>query len=312
MRIRFLDCFNSEVASDTEAKAPGGAFGTLAPAGVKLDKTVALTGVKPETTAASAFPTGVATSGLPTESLPRSGTNCSGETLPGRSAAGATLPAGDAPGETKEMAATTPEVHNGEAGLPAEVASKLQAFEDLKNKYDALLQGRLPATAPPSVPDPSTAAMSPAVQNPVFTPEPAQRKSESRSADPPAKALNKDLEETLHEAFDLDRKETCMCTLRQTSPKIIGSWCVRQILLLQELSDHALYMRLKRLCTPTGAGKMNVPKEVFDQWQQGNREELQLALVKALKTHGYKDDGATRKLVRAGVVKRCARVYCLL
>ena len=288
MRIRFLDCFNSEVASDTEAKAPGGAFGTLAPAGVKLDKTVALTGVKPETTVAS------------------------GETLPGRSAAGATLPAGDAPGETKEMAATTPEVHNGEAGLPAEVAAKLQAFEDLKNKYDALLQGRLPATAPPSVPDPSTAAMSPAVQNPVFTPEPAQRKSESRSADPPAKALNKDLEETLHEAFDLDRKETCMCMYRQKSSKIIGSWRVRQILLLQELSDHALYMRLKRLCTPTGAGKMNVPKEVFDQWQQGNREELQLALVKALKTHGYKDDGATRKLVRAGVVKRCARVFCLL
>ena len=68
----------------------------------------------------------------------------------------------------------------------------------------------------------------------------------------------------------------------------------------EELSSHALYMRLRRLCTPTGTGKLQVSQEVADQWSQGNRDELQLALVMALKQHGYDDSAAVRKLVRVG------------
>ena len=68
----------------------------------------------------------------------------------------------------------------------------------------------------------------------------------------------------------------------------------------EELSSHALYMRLRRLCTPTGTGKLQVSQEVADQWSSGNRDELQLALVMALKQHGYDDSAAVRKLVRVG------------
>lgn len=68
----------------------------------------------------------------------------------------------------------------------------------------------------------------------------------------------------------------------------------------EELSPHALYMRLRRLCTPTGTGRLQVSQEVADQWSSGNRDELQLALVMALKQHGYDDTAAVRKLVRVG------------
>ena len=60
-------------------------------------------------------------------------------------------------------------------------------------------------------------------------------------------------------------------------------------------------MRAKRLCSLTQSGKLNVPDEIYKQWLEGNREELLLALVRSLKKHGFNSDGATRKLVRAGV-----------
>ena len=68
----------------------------------------------------------------------------------------------------------------------------------------------------------------------------------------------------------------------------------------EELSPHALYMRLRCLCTPTGTGRLQVSQEVADQWSSGNRDELQLALVMALKQHGYDDTTAVRKLMRVG------------
>jgi len=76
----------------------------------------------------------------------------------------------------------------------------------------------------------------------------------------------------------------------------------------QELSQHALYMRGKRLCTPTNSGTLAVPEDVARQWAEGNREELLLALTRSLKLHGFADNNNTRKLVRARVlvfVKRC-------
>lgn len=74
----------------------------------------------------------------------------------------------------------------------------------------------------------------------------------------------------------------------------------------QELSEHAIYMRLKRLCMPTGAGKLSVSKDISDQWATGDRDQLTLALVQALKVHGFSNTSATRKLVRAGsfVIKK--------
>jgi hypothetical protein len=68
----------------------------------------------------------------------------------------------------------------------------------------------------------------------------------------------------------------------------------------KELSQHALYLRLKRLCTPSTKGVLNVSEDVHEQWQKGNREELSLALLKALKQYGTQDNAATRKQVRVG------------
>ena len=69
--------------------------------------------------------------------------------------------------------------------------------------------------------------------------------------------------------------------------------------LLQELSPHALYMRLKRLCSRTSAGKLNVAPEVHTHWQEGDRDQLTYALVRALKQHGLGSDKSTRDAVRA-------------
>ena len=56
---------------------------------------------------------------------------------------------------------------------------------------------------------------------------------------------------------------------------------------MQELSPHALYMRLKRLCGRTAAGKLQVPESIHNQWLTGSRDELLLALTRSLKTHGF-------------------------
>ena len=73
-------------------------------------------------------------------------------------------------------------------------------------------------------------------------------------------------------------------------------------------------MRLKRLCTPTGKGKLHVSQEVAEQWQEGNREELQLALVKAIKQYGYENNHATLTAVRARFVEtdHCCRASYIL
>ena len=57
---------------------------------------------------------------------------------------------------------------------------------------------------------------------------------------------------------------------------------------------------------PTGAGKLSVSKDISDQSATGDRDQLTLALVQALKVHGFSNTSATRKLVRAGsfVIKK--------
>ena len=69
---------------------------------------------------------------------------------------------------------------------------------------------------------------------------------------------------------------------------------------MQELSPHALYMRLKRLCGRTAAGKLQVPESIHNQWLTGSRDELLLALTRSLKTHGFDPSARTRNLVRVG------------
>lgn len=76
-----------------------------------------------------------------------------------------------------------------------------------------------------------------------------------------------------------------------------------QAFTLQELSDHAIYMRLKRLCEPTGTGRVQCSADIAEQWKTGCRDTLTLALVRALKAHGTKDDKKTRDAVRVGCFK---------
>lgn len=71
---------------------------------------------------------------------------------------------------------------------------------------------------------------------------------------------------------------------------------------LQELTHHALYMRLKRLCSRNTQGRCNVPEDIEQQFLSGNRDELLLALTKSLKIHGFFSDTNTRKLVKVGPV----------
>ena len=49
------------------------------------------------------------------------------------------------------------------------------------------------------------------------------------------------------------------------------------------------------MCGRTDAGKLNVSEEIHRQWIEGDREELLLALVRALKIHGYEVDAKTPK-----------------
>lgn len=57
-------------------------------------------------------------------------------------------------------------------------------------------------------------------------------------------------------------------------------------------------MRLKRLCGRTSAGKLQVSPQIHQQWQEGDRDQLTLALVRALKLHGTADCKSTREAVR--------------
>lgn len=85
---------------------------------------------------------------------------------------------------------------------------------------------------------------------------------------------------------------------------------------LQELSAHAVYMRLRRLCEKKAYGKLAVNEETHKQWLEGNRDVLSLALVKALKKHGTDNQKKVCDLVRkefqAQVIKVCCTIPCLL
>ena len=77
---------------------------------------------------------------------------------------------------------------------------------------------------------------------------------------------------------------------------------------LEELTPHALYMRLKRLCETTKAGNLQVSEEVHQQWLTGNCDELGLALVLALKKFGYGDSKKVRDAVRGEFAAQMHRV----
>ena len=73
----------------------------------------------------------------------------------------------------------------------------------------------------------------------------------------------------------------------------------------QELTPHALYMRLKRLCQKTPAGKLNVDESIHEQWISGNRDTLLLALVRSMKSCGMDSSHRTRQAVRDRFFKKC-------
>ena len=66
----------------------------------------------------------------------------------------------------------------------------------------------------------------------------------------------------------------------------------------QELTPHAIYMRLRRLCEKKTSGRLQVTPEIHEQWARGCRDELCLAMVNALKMHGTEDNKKTRDAVR--------------
>lgn len=68
-------------------------------------------------------------------------------------------------------------------------------------------------------------------------------------------------------------------------------------------------MRLRRLCARTNAGKLQVSDEIHRQWEQGDRDQLTLALVRALKLHGTADNKSTREAVRVWWFQKLCLVF---
>lgn len=68
---------------------------------------------------------------------------------------------------------------------------------------------------------------------------------------------------------------------------------------LQELSTHAVYMRLKRLCEMK-VGGLQVDEATHKEWMEGNRDTLALALTTALRKFGFQNNKKTRDAVRVG------------
>ena len=76
----------------------------------------------------------------------------------------------------------------------------------------------------------------------------------------------------------------------------------------QELTPHAIYMRLRRLCEKKASGRLQVTPEIHDQWARGCRDELRLAMVNALKIHGTEDSKKTRDAVRVLVCQNNQKI----
>ena len=99
-----------------------------------------------------------------------------------------------------------------------------------------------------------------------------------------------------------------MCLSCRVSHRSILSLRCLSTMYLEELTPHALYMRLKRLCETTKAGNLQVSEEVHQQWLTGNCDELGLALVLALKKFGYGDSKKVRDAVRGEFAAQMHRV----
>lgn len=141
-------------------------------------------------------------------------------------------------------------------------------LEIMKEKYDALMRQMqaMQLNPPPAAPAPA-AAPTPATAKKA---PPAARLPAAKAA--PIPAGDKE-EADLLEHYNMD---------------------------CEELSQHALYVRAKRLCQRTDRGKLQVPEDIHQQWLDGSRDEIMWALVRALKVQGFDKDHETRKRVRAG------------
>ena len=184
------------------------------------------------------------------------------------------------PGAEKKQLPAPPASLQKASEAPAVPAAAPSEADVWKAKYEELklLLEQKQAVATPASP----AVASPPVAKPVFSPSPVPSPAEA-AAPNGGEAVPKGGEASSEITSEEEAKRLAACDLSR-----------------EELSPHALYMRLRRLCTPTGTGRLQVSQDVADQWSAGNREELQLALVMALKQHGYDDTAAVRKLVRVG------------
>lgn len=233
----------------------------------------------------------------------------------------------DKPTAVKQLPAKRPAKLDRESELAVELA-------DMQAKYNALLQQMeamqqqallpaavpaapkaLPAAAPAAPkalppaakalpPPPKASPPAPKASPPAAEPGAAEEggneegslKADGSSADSvavegAAEELSPETEAVLRQHYELDLED-------RVGFGLWSGWMCSAVC-LQELTPHALYMRLKRLCELKNSGKCSVPPEIREQFETGNREELSLALVQALKKFGFENTKKVRDSVRA-------------
>ena len=203
-----------------------------------------------------------------------------------------------------------PKLQAPAAPLPADLGIK-QELDDMRLKYEALLQQMqsmqqqqqqqqqappplLPAKAegsqpantsqppadaplPPKALPPADAPLPPKAlppaDAPLLPPPPAKAKSSSPAVTPPAPP-------TAKKAAPAARAPAApKAEMSGDAGKVEEALLEHYNMDCEELSQHALYMRAKRLCQRTDRGKLQVPEDVHQQWVEGSRDEILWALV---------------------------------
>lgn len=210
------------------------------------------------------------------------------------------------------------------ADLAARLA-KLENAHPLPERMPATPKELFPVTSPstsvksasatPSPAVPPKAGLIPPAKSPATVPVPKRSEPPPKAVPPgePSSSASGECgsfkagEEEMAEQLDLSHEDRAGNMLTIIVFVLLNK--KTQVLLrnfepCQELTTHALYMRLKRLCQKTPAGKLNVDQTIHEQWTSGNRDELLLALVRSMKACGFDSSHRTRMNVRARCYKR--------
>lgn len=167
-----------------------------------------------------------------------------------------------------------------------------QQLLDLQKKYDALLallqtKGTSESPVVQKTCFTPTDSVKEAKESPQSAPKPSSSRGSSDGSPPaasPVRKVDSEAEEALAQQYDLECE--------------VGSKDV-DFCAAQELTPHALYMRLKRLCEVKPSGKCAVDDTIRQQFETGNRDQLTLSLVMALKKFGFEATKKCRDSVRA-------------